>query len=443
VPSLRPRPSIAVAAALLLWACADASTERVRVVLVTLDTLRHDSLERDMPALAEWARRGLVFEQFYASTSSTQPTHASMFTGRHPWQHGVSRNGVVLTEDADTLAERLSAAGFSTAAVVASFPLHRRFGFRQGFDSYVDEFTRTQQNKETWNDEPVEGSLFFSPAEDVNAAAFRALDAADGDQQFFWFHYFDPHAPYGDSRAGDSRADEVINLSDLNGRARSGRPVAPLLARARALYDADVAHLDRALDELLERLEREAGDGETHVLVTSDHGESFGEDGSFGHGKRVSRPQVHVPTVLLSPRVRPGVTAEPAGSVDVFATVLALAGLPHDDAGGRDLSTPASVEPAALGMRRTFAEPTAELRIDGRLVPLTGQRFFFVDGGVLYLGDASGVFTESDETDADPALLSSLPAVFAGFEAELAGRPVDELLDEETRRALEALGYTR
>ena len=110
-------------------------------MLITLDTLRADGLApRLMPRTAAFADRGLRFERAYAATATTQPTHATLFTGLHPWEHGLTRNGRVLAAGFDTLAERLRAAGFETAAVVASFPLERRFGFAQGFDSYEQEF---------------------------------------------------------------------------------------------------------------------------------------------------------------------------------------------------------------------------------------------------------------------------------------------------------------
>src|SRR5262245_30074643 len=60
-----------------------------RIVLVTLDTLRYDCVEGpspSMPRLAAAARRGADFEGAWAATSSTQPTHASLLTGLHPWQ---------------------------------------------------------------------------------------------------------------------------------------------------------------------------------------------------------------------------------------------------------------------------------------------------------------------------------------------------------------------
>ncbi|MGK0486594.1 MAG: putative AlkP superfamily pyrophosphatase or phosphodiesterase, partial [Myxococcota bacterium] len=113
-----------------------------RVVLITLDTMRRDTLEgrasgqSAMPLTQAWARRGLTLDRHYAASSTTEPTHASLMTGLSPWQHGVSRNGLVLDGKYTTLAEIYSQNDYRTGAVVSSFPVHRTFGFEQGFEKF-------------------------------------------------------------------------------------------------------------------------------------------------------------------------------------------------------------------------------------------------------------------------------------------------------------------
>jgi arylsulfatase A-like enzyme len=73
---------------LMLGACAQDQRPQ-RLVLLTLDTLRVDRLTQGhMPVLSDLAKRGLVFERAYAASNATQPTHASLFTSLHPWEHG-------------------------------------------------------------------------------------------------------------------------------------------------------------------------------------------------------------------------------------------------------------------------------------------------------------------------------------------------------------------
>jgi arylsulfatase A-like enzyme len=143
----------------------DGPGSPIRIVLVTLDTLRLDGFtgsgvrEGPMPRTLEFAAQGQRFEQAYAASPNTQPTHASMLTGLHPWEHGVTRNGRVLDDGFETIAELLQTHGYSTAAVVSSFPLHARFGFDQGFDSYQDDFMLEAGN-DTWEGVDLETRAF-------------------------------------------------------------------------------------------------------------------------------------------------------------------------------------------------------------------------------------------------------------------------------------------
>ena len=249
-----------------------------RIVLITLDTLRYDSLAAvggrpsTMPQLERWAEQAAVFEHFYAATAATQPSHASMFTGLHPWQHGVTGNRLRLAESHATVAEHLNEAGYSTAAVVASFPVSQRFGFGQGFGYFDDEFELGTAPGEPGEDPSEEA--FYTLADVVTDRALEQLTVALGRRQFFWFHYFDPHSPYGDTSGGSTiQPREVLQL------AQAGKDTMEAVRRARLLYDVDVGFLDTALSRLLDRLEEEAEDFETHVVITADHGESFGEEG--------------------------------------------------------------------------------------------------------------------------------------------------------------------
>ena len=270
---MRRRRGILLATPLLAAAglvqCTPRSDASVRVVLITLDTLRLDSFlgsvdrSAQMPRLWRWAERGRVYEHYYSATSSPQPSHATLFTGLDPWEHGVPRNGMVLADEHVTLAERLKDAGFQTAAAVASFPLHRQFGFDQGFETYDDEFT--EAGAEQWNQKTVPEVRFRSSAENMTETALELLEGARGKKQFFWFHYFDAHAPYG----GSTGSQAGLNAPKVLARIAGGADREHILARARRLYDQDVAYLDEALDRLFVRLYEDHDRVETHVGVVS------------------------------------------------------------------------------------------------------------------------------------------------------------------------------
>ncbi|NQZ96227.1 MAG: sulfatase [Myxococcales bacterium] len=410
----------------------------VRIVLITLDTLRRDSFSAasgsgsSMPRTRAFASRGWIFENYYTATPNTQPSHASLLTGLHPWEHGVVKNGVLLDDAHATLAELLRERGFATAAVVASFPLHAKFGFDQGFDVFLDDFTR-DLGVEVWGGAELENAKFYSLADRVTQRALDLLQATESGRQFFWFHYFDPHEPYGDT---GSPVIHVPALLKLIGTRSPAIPAA--LERARRAYERDNAFLDRALDRLFAALQRDAARFETHVVLASDHGESFGEGGVLGHGHHVREEQIRVPMFIVSPQIGAGARADAAGSVDIPNTIFALAGIDNRLGRGRDLTRPLVAGGAAVfGMSRPVSEPYDYVGTDGATVTIRSTRFYSARGPKMVTGDSE----QLDPEPADAEIAGRIRSDFERFARALDASVGRELVDAETRRALEALGY--
>jgi arylsulfatase A-like enzyme len=396
-----------------------------RLVLITLDTLRYDRLVGDatrMPNTRRWAEEATSFARFYATTATTLPTHATLLTGLHPWEHGVVRNGLPLDASFVTVAERLRGAGFATAAVVAALPLSRRFGLDQGFDVYRDAFELRAPDDRA--------GPYYSLASSITDAALAVLAEASDPRQFLWVHYYDPHAPYGDTGSAPT-----VEPTDVHRAAREGRDGGAVLARARDLYDADVRFLDTELARLLERLAEDAERFVTHVVITADHGEAFGEDGALGHGKRLIPAALHVPALVRSPRMAAGTRHDVAGTVDLAPTLLSLAGLVPATRRGRSLIDPTEVSGGAIGMRRSFDEPYPELLADGRIRAIEGPLFYRVDGrGRLVRGNATRLMDPAPDA-------ARLRERFAALERDLAAQPAPPGPDSEVAEGLRALGY--
>jgi arylsulfatase A-like enzyme len=428
--------SAALCAPLLCLASCGAEPG-TRIVLITLDTLRYDAYVDQMERTREWAQDAAVFERYYSATSTTQPTHATLFTGLHPWQTGVPFNGALLAPEHETVAEQLQRAGFTTAAVVASFPVHHQFGFDQGFDVFDDEFTEGQVDQ--WSGHQVTEEHFHSDANHITQRARELLDAAEGARQFFWFHYYDPHAPYG----GSGKGGQTLNPRSIVEAIKDGAPKEEVLSTARTAYDKDVRFLDRSLGRLFERLAEDADRIETHVVIVSDHGESFGESASLGHGKRLTPEQVHVPLIVHSPRVEPGPRPEPVGTIDVTATLLSLGGITDLPATARVLTEPFDADLPVFGMRRTFNERYREARIDGsvQVIEPDDRRFFIVEKGALYTGNSGEVMLDDSQAVSDPALIERYQGLFGDFEEKFNAVGFDRMDDADTINALKELGY--
>jgi arylsulfatase A-like enzyme len=433
------RSTAALLLAAFLGGCGAPPEPPTRIVLVTLDTLRHDAFsdegpgEAAMPLTRAWAEGARIFDRHYAVTSTTGPTHATLLTGKPPWRHGITRNGLILPPEIATIPERLRERGWRTGAVVGSFAVHRTFGFDQGFDLFRDEFQRDFLGMREWSGAEVPDGAFFSLADHVTDQAIEMLDAGGRGDQLFWFHYFDPHAPYGAS------GDRSMEVDDIRrGARRNPEATDTLLAEARSLYDTDVRFLDQELNRLLQRLAQDEAHFETHVFMVSDHGESFGENGVLAHGSRVSDEQIRVPLIIRSPLVSPGIEPAPTGSIDIAQAILSIAGL--GERAESALLTSPDPSRKIFGMRQTYQRPERERRTDDRNIFPPARQFYCVDGNSIYRGNWSGVFGE-DGRPLEGDLATTIKAAFNAFEREVEGQSPEEVLDEEALDALRALGY--
>lgn len=309
---------------------------RPNVIVYVADTLRADGLGcyghrgGTSPNLDRLAAEGIVFERALSSSSWTRPAVATVMTGLDPFEHGALTIRDGLRDDARTLAERLRAQGWETAAFVTNANVAPTFGFGRGFDVY------------RYLPEDPDRHGVHVPAADAHDAALAWLDGRASARPFLlYLHATDVHMPYtppddlgrrfvGATRWATLDRDRLLRLLDQ----RPDFLDAGDAADARGLYDAEIAQLDAAIGALWARLAARGLDRSTLLVFAGDHGEEFAEHGGFEHGTTLFDEQVRVPLVLRLPGGRGGGGRAPdlARLLDVTPTVLALAGLPADPA---------------------------------------------------------------------------------------------------------------
>ncbi len=277
------------------------------VVLVTVDTLRYDALgftgnrRVKTPNLDRLAEEGRWFSQAHGQNVVTLPSHVNILTGLYPYQHGVRDNdGFRLADNVPTLATRLRASGYRTAAFIGAFPLDARFGLSKGFDVYDENYPRGAHAYD-----------FVMPerrASEVVAAAQAWLASAGtsgAEKPFFlWVHIYDCHAPYSPPPPFDREYADVP-------------------------YYGEVASVDDALGPLFESLRAKRGGRPTLLVLTADHGEALGDHGEATHGLFAYEATLHIPLILWSPgQIAPGVDGALARHIDIVPTVLDAARVP-------------------------------------------------------------------------------------------------------------------
>ena len=283
------------------------------IILVTLDTLRADHLgcygyERPTsPNIDRLAAAATLYTRSYASSPWTVPSHASLFTGLYPFEHGAHSfpvEGVVtnvnpLSQDQMTLTEALSGQGWRTGAFVANSAfLGPRWGFSQGFDEY---------------------SVDNRHGKELNQAVFSWLEQQTQDpaseQPFFLFlNYMDTHWPYNTAALPGFAPQAVAKeerqqLKDsLERRIMPGDGALPLdlLRILEGQYDASIANVDEAIGDLVAKLKELGVYERTMLVITSDHGEYLGEHHLLGHSKDVYEGAVRVPLLIKYPGQRRG-----------------------------------------------------------------------------------------------------------------------------------------
>jgi arylsulfatase A-like enzyme len=411
------------------------------VVFVSIDTLRPDHLgcygypRPTSPEIDRFRQEAILFEQAVAHAPSTLSSHASMFTSLLPPHHGASvldRSAVAPT--VTLLAELLRDAGFATASFNGGGQLHPVWGLDRGFD--------------VWE------SFAASEGDRLGEDTFQErLDAARGwlesvrDEPFFLFlHTYEVHHPYTPEperlalmESGyEGRLPGHISirvLEKINDGIKELRPGDR--EHIVATYDAEISSADAGFGELLDRL-REMGRYDPSIIVlTSDHGEAFGERGRIGwHGDSLFDEQLRIPLLVRLPggRLAGTTVAEQVRGVDLAPTLLSLLGLPIpegfsgavvDVAGRADTDRPWALA-GVDGFPNELAVRTPRWKwYQGRLFDLTADP-----------GERADVASQHPEVEQDLAgelaeLMQSRPP---------AGQTPIEV-DEELEERLRALGY--
>jgi len=316
--------------------------DRPDVLLVTIDTLRADHLKiygfahETSPSIDELARQGVTFERAVAAAPATAPSHASIMTSRYTRRHSIGfRNGATKLSTEGTLAELLRDAGYRTAAFVSNMVLQRRVGLDKGFDVYDDALTTSETNRKY---------ILERRAPDTTDRALAWLSEQGREPVFLWVHYQDPHGPYtppselvGRFPMPNDGGGELPLLSDDSGK--SGIPAYQAIEGLRHLheyrsrYASEIRAVDDQLGRLLRAIEARAAERGSVVLLTADHGESFGErDRYLVHFYTTTPENAHVPMIVRARGLPPSRRTDPVHHVDVMPTLLELAGVevPND-----------------------------------------------------------------------------------------------------------------
>lgn len=412
----REVPAEQAIAAYALWVdptiVAPAEQRPPNVVLVVIDALRPDHLgcygyhRQTSPFIDRISQEGALFEQAHAQGTWTLPSMLSMLTSQHRFLVGARAAGPPMWGEPDELAflqpvelfdalqDHLRAGGYATLGSVGGGFLDPLLGFSSGFDWYwtpprppvpaehiVDQLADLQEALPAYASQPFFVLLHTYEAHNYFQGRFRSL------------------ARFSRGYQGPLVCPERLEEAVLSGRP-DGLSEADLRF-IRDVYDGEIYEADRWLERFCEWLFSHDWGRDTVLIITSDHGEAFGEHGRMHHGDIPYREVVQVPLIIRFPdgRARGRRVPEPVALVDLLPTVLGLAGLePPQGLAGRSLLP--LLEGEIGGARRIFAESR-------------GGAFCAREGRWWYLTWAGGEAERLYDMARDPAQLRDLSATHA------------------------------
>jgi len=341
------------------------------VIVVVMDSVRADHLSvygyhrKTSPNLELLASHATVYRHAVAPSNWTLPSHASLLTGLYPTRHGAHYvdelpAGRSLSPQVQTLAEVLRNRGFRTAAVVANYGyLSASFGLAQGFQHYEDVrwlplgrlawpfCLRAALEPAISRLCPERGSgIGLRDAEDINRSVFSLIEQFAPEPFFLFINYMDAHWPYfpperyrslfhQTGQAFDWRRFWTLEKEVVTGQRQLTEAERTSLI---SLYDGAIRYLDAHLGAFFQRLKDLGVYDSSLLIITSDHGDAFGEHGLVSHGASLYESEVHVPLIIKYPQQKTPDTILPTVSlVDVFPTVLDNLGLPLPATDGRSL----------------------------------------------------------------------------------------------------------
>lgn len=437
------------------------------VLLIVLDTVRKDHLSaygysrQTTPNLDAFARKAWRFDNAYATAPYTLSSHASVFTGQLPREHGARRRSfaawsgpsrlppgvtdIPLSAESVTLAEDLRTRGYATAGIVANtIYLQPWTGLDQGFDHYDSRHGRTYGYVPIAL--PLVKRLGLAGATErldyrVQRSARTIIDqaidwlASNRGKFFLFLNLMDAHFPYEVPAPIGEKS--FAPASDIGSVQKGLRSLSPSEHDALVQgYDSSIEFMDRELQRLFSVLDTRGALQDTIVIVTSDHGELFGEHGLLFHSHSVYEEVLRVPLLIKAPNVEAAVLSDRTSLADLRGWLL-------DTIDGKDPNPPGSQPEKPRMLAEFWYNDPRRFGVPYQRA-VYGDNFKIIQSAhrieLFNLGRDPGELTDLADTSTGEAITRRLLAQVPELAFQPSRRP-SHVLSREAEERLRALGY--
>lgn len=311
---------------------------RPNLVLLTIDTLRPDHLgcygygEPTSPYIDALAAESVVFERAFAAGIPTMPSFTTLFSGLHPYRHGITAHSSEqrLSEDIILLPQLAKQAGYVTIGIdnLIVQASGRGSWFARGFDFYSGFLYKP----------------FSNQTEQLTDRALGFIDDYQDKPFFLYMHLWDPHTPYGPPPPYDTLHYHPERVGSETPTLAAVKAIAPEYYEAFlgdmklrvpddyayvvAQYDGEISYVDSQIGRIIAHLKARGLWDNTILVLMSDHGECFGEGNLYFDHHGLYDAVLRIALMCRAPGIAPGRSAVMVSTEDVLPTLSELCGLP-------------------------------------------------------------------------------------------------------------------
>jgi membrane-anchored protein YejM (alkaline phosphatase superfamily) len=324
---------------------AGSKDDPPNIVLIVIDALRRDHLgmygysEETMPFVAERAKTGIFFTNYFSNASETVTSHGTLFSGllSDPYESKIDHSFVA----------ELKKIGYRTYGISANPLVSKLFQFNLGFDFFESDPPPEYLKKEFLLDRlrdlellsgqrnsltPSQTIHLSTTADLINPRLFSCLEKHISESTkapfFLFINYLEPHEPYFPHRNSPLRGN--YNLRDEDDSFQSllcevNKMTPERRSELVGLYDGEIRFVDAAISKLYKWIESKSLPGNTIFIITSDHGEMLGEQNLWTHSLALYSKELEIPMIVFGNNIKKSRIQSLMSHVDTGPLILSLA----------------------------------------------------------------------------------------------------------------------
>ncbi len=356
--------------------------KNLNLILLTIDTVRADVLgdsRHITPNLDKLAQRGSYYTRAYSPASYTGKSVGPFIIGKNSSETQRDFSHFNAFRKETFLQQRLQGAGIRTVSVQGYWYFYTSpFGFEKGFD-VLDSAASPGQGY-------IEGDRTTNAEKQADQVIAQLRNPENTTRQFYlWSHFTDPHAEYVTHSGFDFGND------------------------SKGKYLGEVAFVDYQLGRIFDEIFSSPIADRTAIIVTSDHGESFGEHGMIRHGFELWEPLIRVPLLIFIPNLEAHRIDARRSLIDLVPTILDLMGAPQSLGSGLDFVSGQSLAPELFGSGEAQLQDRP-IFVDMSAGPNNAERQAYIHGDLKLItsnGRPLGLYNLADDPDEKHDLLDN------------------------------------